>query len=130
MGVPRDARSLLMFADASGVAAVAVILDELPATIPVRVLIEVGRADEVVELPAHANSSVVWLFRGADEPGTGTRLFDAVRAEPIVADGLVVFGAGESKQMTQIRKYLRHDVGLAASAVYVTGYWRRARRPA
>ena len=35
------------------------------------------------------------------------------------------FGAGESRHITEIRRHLRHEVGLPATAVSMAGYWRR-----
>lgn len=129
MGARADARSHLLVADESGVAAVAAIVDELPADARGHVIVETVDADHVVDLPIRPDLQVTWLFRGVDEPGTVNRLLDAVRSLDLdpgdVTDGLVAFGAAESRQVTAIRKHLRTELGMSAQDVYMTGYWRR-----
>lgn len=93
-------------------------------------LVETVDARHVIELPQRFGVAVTWLYRGDDEPGTGDQLFGAVRALDLAGHtdrGLVAFGAGQSRQMTQIRKYLRHEIGMTADNVSMTGYWRRNR---
>ena len=41
-------------------------------------------------------------------------------------DGLYVFGAGEGKQMSKIRKLIKSKFHLTASQITLTGYWRKA----
>jgi len=125
-GAPDATRSMLLVADESGFAAVAVLIEEAPAHLPVTVLVETIDADHIVELPARDHVNVRWLFRGDDQPGTGSRLIDAVRALAVPATGVTAFGAAESRQVTAIRKYFRHERGLSADHVSMTGYWRRA----
>jgi NADPH-dependent ferric siderophore reductase len=123
----RDASSYLFVADESGLGAVAALLDELPADTLARVFVETVDADHVVDLPARERVTVTWLHRLGDQPGTGTRLLDAIRTLDLAtvnAQDLVAFGAGEARQMTQIRKYLRHEIGMLQGDVSMTGYWR------
>ena len=124
-GAPPGAESLLLVADESGFAAVAALIDEAPADLPITVLLETVDPDHTVVLPEREHVDVRWLFRGTDEPGIGTRLLDAVRALALPSVGVVAFGAGESRQVTAIRKHLRHERGLPAHLVSMTGYWRR-----
>lgn len=126
MGVPTGARSVLLVADTSGVAAVASIVDDLAEHPGVGVDVVVETADGCpVPLPHRPGVSVEWRSRGAAEPGTSGELLDAVRSRHLDTDGLVVFAAGESTEMTAIRRHLRHEVGLTSTAVHATGYWRR-----
>ena len=127
-GLRPDATSYLFVADESGLGAVAVLLDELPAISVGTGLRRNRRSHHVVDLPERDGVAVTWLYRGDDEAGTGARLLREVRALNLTtqkAAGLFAFGAGESRQMTQIRKYLRHEIGMAANDVSMTGYWRR-----
>jgi NADPH-dependent ferric siderophore reductase len=119
--------SWLFVADESGLAAVGALLDELPTRVSAQVIVETVDADHVIDLPARNGVAVTWLHRGNDEAGTNPRLLSAVRSLHLDDNPrhLIAFGAGESKQMTQIRKYLRHSIGIAADNVSITGYWRR-----
>lgn len=123
-GIDVRPRPHVFVADESGLAAVAAILDELPRGTPTRVIAETVDERHVVDLPTTGATTFEWHFRRADEPGTGTRLLDAVRRCDVA--GASVFGAGESRQMTAIRKHVRHERGLPAADVSITGYWRRA----
>lgn len=122
-GIDVQPRPHLFVVDESGLAAVAAILDELPPGTPTRVMAETVDADHVVELPTTGDTQIDWHFRGDAAPGSGTRLLDAVRSCTI--GDAVVFGAGESRQMTAIRRLVRHERGLPAEDVSVIGYWRR-----
>lgn len=119
------ARAQLLVADETGFAAVAAILDETPAGVHSTVVLETVDANRTVELPTGPDVTVHWVFRGDDAPGTGGRLLAKVRDLDLDADGLAAFGAAESRQITEVRKYVRHELGIPAARVSMTGYWRR-----
>jgi NADPH-dependent ferric siderophore reductase len=125
---PVDCIHHLLVADDSGVAAVAARLDQLPVNHTAAVLCE---ADDEVHptLSTRPNVIVQWLHRRGSEPGTSPALLDAVRRLDLPAGGAgwSAFGAGESRQMSAIRRYLRSTVGMPAATVSMTGYWRRQR---
>ncbi len=125
--VPAGASAHVFVADESGFAAVAARIDELPADAEVTVIAETVDEAHTLPLAPDGRADVRWVFRGDEAPGTGTRLIDAVRQLDLDRAGLVAFGAGESKQMSAIRRLLRRDHGFPADFVSMTGYWRRAR---
>jgi NADPH-dependent ferric siderophore reductase len=90
--------------------------------LPARVIVETYDPDHVVDLDAPAD----WLFRGEDPPGTGGRLPAAIEALYVEATGTYFFGAGESREMTAIRRHLRQGRGLPREQVQTSAYWRRA----
>ncbi len=124
---PADTTSLLLVADDTGIPAVAAILDERAAAMRIDVVVETYDEDHRVPLPEGPEVTIRWLYRRGEEPGTGTRLRDAVRELDLRTDGLYAFGAGESRQMTAVRRHLRSDEGLAAGQVRMVAYWRRAK---
>lgn len=127
-GVRPGHTSYLFVADESGLGAIAALLDELPHGASAQVFVETVDAHHVIDLPVRAGVAVTWLYRGDDEPGAGARLLHEVRALNLTTEkarGLFAFGAGESRQMTEIRKYLRQEIAMAANDVSMTGYWRR-----
>lgn len=129
MGLDHAADRYLLVADESGLPAVVVLLEEIPAGVPVHVVIEVRDGEDTMVLPRRGDAEVSWVHRGEAAPGTGTALLDEVRSlfegGSVSTDGLVVFGAGESRQMTGVRKYVRNEQKLPAPSVHCTGYWRR-----
>jgi len=127
---PATTRSFLLVGDETGLPAIAAILDELGPAVTARVVLETVDAGHVVALPGGPNVSITWLFRGGDEPGTGSRLLDLVRELDLDPDGLYVFGAAEPRQIAALRRHLRVERGLSADRVRLTGYWRRGPRRA
>lgn len=122
-----DSRHHLFVTDESGFCAVAALLDELPRGDSATVLAETVDPDHQVPFPGD-RTNVRWHYRGDAEPGTGSGLYDLVvelvdRLGPGVL--ATAFGAGESRQITRIRKYLRQTCGMPATHVSMTGYWRR-----
>lgn len=123
-GAHHAAQRYLFVADESGFAAVAALIDELPADAEIDVIAETVDADHQIDFGG-PRARVTWLHRGGEAPGTGTRLLDTVRSRTGDVDGLIAFGAAESRQISAIRKYLRHERSMSAGAVSMTGYWRR-----
>lgn len=124
--IPQDATDVLMIADASGFAAVAALIDTVSPQASIVVVLEVVDREHRVELPPHTGLEVVWVERGTEEPGCTNRLARAV--EELVGHRRrvpdAVFGAGESRQVSAIRTYLRHEIGIPAQRILITGYWR------
>ena len=120
---------LLLAADETGLPAVAVILEQLPDGMPARVVAEVADEHEHHELPVRDGVEVTWLHRDGVEAGTTTQLLDAVRALDWPAGTPYVWGGGESRAMTAIRRYVRDERGLERAAVSLVAYWRHPGSP-
>jgi NADPH-dependent ferric siderophore reductase len=123
-GYPIDeaATSFLLAGDESAIPAISQLLEALPATAAVAVLIEVTRPDARVEVPAHPRAEVQWLDRPAEAP-PGTAIEAAIRGaaiEPVAK----VWVAGEAAAMHRIRKHLFEQRGLTRSSCVVRGYWK------
>ena len=116
----------LLVADETGLPAVAVILETLPPGTPVRVVAEVANEAEQQPLPGRAGLEVTWLHRGDAPAGTTTLLADAVRGMTWPAGTPYVWGGGESRALTAIRRHVRDDRGLPQEAVSLVAYWRHA----
>lgn len=118
--MPPDAAWLLLVADLTGLPAIARIAESRPAGLPCRVWVE--SADDLGDyLPDGDGLEVTWL---RPPVGATSALADVVGAIDWPAGDGYFWMAGESAQMRAIRKHLRHDRGLAASAYDVMGYWR------
>jgi NADPH-dependent ferric siderophore reductase len=123
---PESADWQLLVADETGLPAVAAIIESLPPTTPIRVVAEVADESERQDLPATAGCEVTWLYRRGAEPGTTTLLADAVRAMPWPGGTPYVWGGGESRAMTAVRRHVRGELGLPRDAVSLVAYWRRS----
>jgi NADPH-dependent ferric siderophore reductase len=125
-GPPAGTDRYLLVADETGLPAVAAIVESLDDDVPVHVVAEVAGVEGRQELPERPSVAVTWLHRDGAEPGTTTLLVDAVRALPAPTPTTYVWGGGESRAMTAVRKLVRRDRGLAREQASLVGYWRHA----
>jgi NADPH-dependent ferric siderophore reductase len=119
----------LLVADETGVPATAAIVDHLARSGfagPVRVVAEVADASEHQPIGAEnlPGLSITWLHRGGKAAGTTTALLDTVMGMELPAGEPYIWGGGESRIMTSIRKHVRRTVGYPRQRVSLTGYWR------
>ncbi|MPY91573.1 MAG: DUF2470 domain-containing protein [Acidimicrobiia bacterium] len=121
---PPGCDRLLLVADETGLPAVAAILEQRPPGLPARVLAEVASEAERQALPGAPEVEVTWLHRDGAEAGTTTLLVDAARALPPLGGRPYVWGGGESRAMTAVRRHVRDDRGLGRDAVSLVAYWR------
>ncbi len=125
--IPDDTRRALFVADETGFAAVAALIDQLPADARATAVIECRGDAHRPSVPPHPGLDLIWVDRGDDAPGTVNRLLPVVGS--LVASSPdagfdAVFGAAESRHVTEIRRFLR-PLGLGADRSMLTGYWRR-----
>ena len=122
---PACTRQYIFLAEETSYAAVAAILDELPAESGVTVLLEAGKPGEEVPLRKEPHWEVAWVYRDGARPGCSTVMLDGVKAlKPDSVSDLYLFGAGESIQIAKVRKYLRQSWSLSKPQFHLTGYWR------
>jgi NADPH-dependent ferric siderophore reductase len=124
---PADTDHYLLVADETGLPAVAGVLDLLPPEASIQVVAEVGSDAERQELPDHPGATVTWVSRDGAEAGTATDLLvDAVRALEWRGEHPYVFGGGESRALTRVRRFVRDEKGCPRDAVSLVGYWRHS----
>lgn len=121
---PPGTEHLLLVADETGLPAVAVILEQLPQGCTAQVIAEVADAGEHQDLPERDGVSVTWLHRDGAAPGTTSLQVDAVTALPPFDRPTYVWGGGESRSMTAVRRHVRDHRGLERDAVSLVAYWR------
>lgn len=123
---PPDTDHLVLVADETGLPAVAGILEWLPDHMSATVLAEVADADEHQDLPDGERIAVQWMHRDGAPAGTTTLLADAARALPPFVGSTYVWGGGESKAMTAVRRHVRDERGLDRDHVGLIAYWRHS----
>lgn len=126
---PAGTDRYLLVADETGLPAVAGILEALPDDAAVTVLAEVADASERQELPTHPGAEVTWLHRDGAAPGTTALLAEAARALDRPGGTPYVWGGGESRAMTAVRRHVRDAWGLDRDAVSLVAYWRHPGPP-
>jgi NADPH-dependent ferric siderophore reductase len=111
----------LLLADATGLPALARLLETVPDGVRTRAIVEVGEDDHRLDLVAPAGCEIVWTIGGnGHAPGT---LLDVLRAAPLPDGPGYVWFAGETRMQRAVRKHLRHERGLPGDAYKVVGYW-------
>ncbi|HJP73248.1 MAG TPA: siderophore-interacting protein [Pseudonocardiaceae bacterium] len=122
---------VLLTADETGLPAVESILSWLPATMRVRVWIEVACAQDIRGLPMAAQAEITWLIRdnkpaGDGATGAGAHAAEAaVRAAELPSGSPYAWIAGEASEVRSLRRHLVNERGFDRGAVVFTGYWRR-----
>ena len=152
---PRADAPLLLAGDETAVPALASILGGLPATARGEAVLEVPRADDVLDLAAPAGVALTWLARDGAAPGS--RLVPAVSAAagrlatahaapqpledvdvdatilwevpepPPTASGPYAWLAGEAGAIRTLRRHLVNERGWDRRTVAFMGYWRIGR---
>jgi NADPH-dependent ferric siderophore reductase len=110
--------------DEAALPAVATLLEALPPSMHVRVLIEVIDAGEEQELPSDAQVEITWLHRGETKGVSGRLLVTAIREATLPEGDGRVWVSAEASIMRDIRRNLLEDRGLDRSMIRTQGYWK------
>ncbi len=122
--VDAAAGAYLLVGDETAIPALATILADLPARMPVEVFVEVAEAGQSSALDSpHPGARIHWLLRDAHATVPGTLLEAAVRAATL-ADTARVYVGCEAAALRRIRRYLLQERQLPATQVTTRGYWK------
>lgn len=122
--IDTGASSYLLAGDETAIPAIAQLLEEMPASMPTRVLIEIADPSARLSLPDHTTADVEWVDNPADA-APGAALVEAVRGLADVPPAVWV--AGEAAAVQKIRKHLFDERGMSRSEATVRGYWKYGR---
>ena len=126
---PDGSEHLVLVADETGLPAVAVILEQMPPGTTAHVVAEVDNGTEHQALPSSPDIEVTWLHRHGAEAGTTSLVGDHVRTLRRPERATYVWGGGESRTMTAVRRHVRDTWGLDREAVSLVAYWRHDASP-
>jgi NADPH-dependent ferric siderophore reductase len=120
--IPHDASHVVLIADETALPAFSRWLELLPPAVRISGIVELADEDGDAYLSAdlRRRANIEWLYR-IDGPG---QLDESLRSIDI-ADDDYVWGAGEATALIPLRRYLKHERGLAADRVAIEGYWKR-----
>ncbi|MBM7789347.1 siderophore-interacting protein [Tenggerimyces flavus] len=118
---PADLAWQLLLTDSTGLPAVGRILDQCPNHVRTRVIVEVPSAEHQQPLATHGDIELVWVYGGN---GHGRSQLDEILRSIELPEGPgYIWVAGETGVLRSVRKYLRHERGLPATAYKTIGYW-------
>lgn len=118
---PSDIEWQLLIADATGLPAAARLAENAPSGVRTRVVIEVATPADELPLTTSDEVELHWVHGGNGH--APTRIEEILRASELPSGPGYVWVAGETKATRGVRKILRKELGLAASAYKVLGYW-------
>lgn len=112
----------MFVADATGLPALGRLIEQLPAGVSAKAIVEVVDESHRQHIESAADVEFIWLV-GSGNGIAPSKLPDAVRALKLPTEPGYVWVAGESTMLRDIRKYLRHELKLPAQQYKVIGYW-------
>lgn len=119
-----EADPLVLAGDETALAAMAAIVEELPAGTPVRVFAEVADAGEQQSVETAAALTWTWLHRDGVPAEDSRLLCEAVRSADLGPNPFVWVGA-EADVVHELREYCQRELGLDRRRLYALAYWRR-----
>lgn len=122
-GPPEGTDHLLLVADETGLPAAAVIIESLPEDWTATLVAESDPTHRQ-PLPESDRVEVVWCDR-AEAAGERTDLLlSAVEQLGELPSSTYVWGGGESRAMTAVRRHVRDVLGFDQERVSLVAYWR------
>lgn len=118
---PQNLQWQILLADATGLPAVARIVEQTPPGIRTRVVVEVAQPTHRQELTLGAGTEVAWIYGGNGH--SQSRLEEVLRSMELPGGTGYIWVAGETKVLRGIRKYLRHTKKLTPGSYKLIGYW-------
>ncbi|EXG80657.1 siderophore-interacting protein [Cryptosporangium arvum] len=111
----------LLVADFAALPAAARLLENTPSGVRTRAVLEVPGPEHHIPLDVRPGTEITWLHGGNGHGAS--RLEQCVRSMPRPDGTGYVWVAGETREMRNVRKYLRRELGLPAGAYKAVGYW-------
>lgn len=111
----------VLVADATGLPAACRLMAQAPPEVRTRVWLEVPSHAHRLDVSPSSHVALTWLYGGN---GRGpSRLEQIVRELERPDEPGYVWVAGETRVLRGVRRHLRHELGLPASAYKAVGYW-------
>lgn len=111
----------LLLADATGLPAASRLLEQAPAGVRTRAILEVAGPEDHQALEVTSDVDLVWVHGGNGH--APSRLDELLRSMELPAGRGYIWIAGEAKTLRAVRKYLRHELKLPADSYKIMGYW-------
>ena len=120
---PAGVSNFLLFADETGLPALAAIVESLPADATARAFVEVPDLTAIQNIGGSDGVEWTWLARDGATSGETDLLAEAVMSAPLPEAPFYAWGGGEFRAMNTLRKHLR-AAGITAADMSIIAYWR------
>lgn len=119
-----DANDFLLAADMTALPALTANLSILSQNAHGKAFIEIMSEGDKQVLQKPENIEIIWIIN--NKPGSDkSPLFLAIEQADLKNNQLAVWVACEFKTMKKIRQYLKVDIGIEKSHLYVSSYWKK-----
>jgi NADPH-dependent ferric siderophore reductase len=123
--VDAGATAFLLAGDEAALPAIGQLIEAIPPSIPVQVIVEIVQRDAQRNFASHPALVAEWVERSSgDAPGAS--LVSAIE-DADIPEGAKVWVAGEAAAMHRVRRHLFEYRGVPRSDVTVRGYWKHGR---
>jgi NADPH-dependent ferric siderophore reductase len=122
---PTGVTRMVFVSDATGLPALGRLLEQLDETVQALCIVEIADESHVLELSSPATVQLQWIV-GRGNGVAASAITEALRATDL-RDDVYVWVAGESKELREARRHLRHERGLPPERYKVIGYWTHKR---
>ncbi|HEV7258753.1 MAG TPA: siderophore-interacting protein [Bosea sp. (in: a-proteobacteria)] len=119
---PEDLRWQILLADATGLPAVARIIEQTPCHVASRVFIEVADEAHRQPLPEHPRARVTWLT-GTGNGVAPSLLSDLIGQVPLLEGGGYLWGAGEQRSVRALRRFASETSVFGDGRHKLVAYW-------
>ena len=123
---PNNTKEYLFIADETAQPAVLASIENLGNNEKYKCLFETQDETTRFKYDDYPNA-IDWIYRKKQVAGNGTELIKKIEDLEIDTNSLYVFGAGEAKQISTIRKIFKEKYGLKSDQMSFTGYWRKTK---
>ncbi|MET8118357.1 siderophore-interacting protein [Micromonospora sp. NPDC005189] len=121
---PADTEWQLLVGDETALPAITAAIEALPPEARAIALIEVGSAEDEIEVRTPVGVTLTWLHRGGTPAGGSDVVIRTLRELTLPAGTPYAFVAGESSMVTTVRRHLCTERGIAKERIYFAGYWK------
>ncbi|KAF2338390.1 siderophore-interacting protein [Flavobacterium tistrianum] len=116
-------KNYFIVGDSTAIPVISVILETLPSTTNVMLLIEVSSYRDAFVLNTKANLNVKWIYNPS--PLNGSKLAEECIALLAEEKQHYVFAAAEFETIRKIKKHLKEDLQLERDHFQAVSYWKR-----
>jgi NADPH-dependent ferric siderophore reductase len=118
-----EADEYMFIGDSTALPVIGAMLEQLPAGVPVSVIMEIPGKEDELKLYSGASLNIRWVYNPQPEQTSG--LAEIVRNIELTDVNRFVFAAAEYHTVKNLRSYFRDELTWKPESYSVVSYWKR-----